>query len=145
MHKHQPQPQLEGLNITQINIHQTTETAVNDVPTTEENSEHHRPQKTETISENIQEMTGQVSHNHTDEITRETIESNAGNTVNINLNNNQHNTVSNNTNVLQVPEYRSRNSQNYPRVSTQQNVNTPQQNLLSPLSTGLILSADLPP
>ena len=46
--------------------------------------------------------------------------------MNTNLNNNQHNTVSNNTNVLQVPEDRSENSQNYFRVDTQPNVNTPQ-------------------
>ena len=64
--EHQPQPQTEDLNITQINIHQTTEIAVNDVQGTEENNEHHRPQPAEMISENIQEQTGQASHNHTD-------------------------------------------------------------------------------
>ena len=126
LHKHQAHLQLEDLNITQINVHQTTETAVYDVPRTEENNEHHRPQQTETIGENIQEQTGQVSYNHTDKCTRGTIENNAGNTANINLNNNQHNTAGNNTNIPQVPEYRSKNSQNYPQVSTQQNVNTPQ-------------------
>ena len=114
MHEHQSQLQLEDLSITQINVHQTTETAVNDVLRTEENSEHHRPQQTEMIDENIHEQTGQVSHNHTDESTGGTIENNAGNTANINLNNNQHSTAGNNTNVPQVPEYRSENSQNYP-------------------------------
>ena len=44
LHEHQTQPQSEDLNITQINVHQTTETAVIDVSRTEENSEHHRPQ-----------------------------------------------------------------------------------------------------
>ena len=126
LHEHQPQPQSEDLNITQINVHQTTETAVNDVQGTEENNEHHRPQPAETIGENIQEQTGQVSHNHTDRSARDTIKSNAGTTANINLNNNQHNTASNNTNLLQVPEYRSGNLQNYFRVNTQPNVNTPQ-------------------
>ena len=126
LHKHQTQPQSEDLNITQINIHQTTEIAVNDVLRTEEGSEHHRPQQTEMIGENIQEQIGQVSQNHTDESTRGTIENNAGNTANINLNNDQHNIAGNNTNVPQVPEYESENSQNHPRVGTQQNVNTPQ-------------------
>ena len=126
LQEHQPQPQSEDLNITQINVHQTIETAVNNVWGTEENGEHHRPQQAEMISENIQEQTGQVSHNHTDGSTRDTIKSNTENTTNINLNNNQHNTASNNTNIPQVPEYRSGNSQNYLRVSKQQNVNTPQ-------------------
>ena len=43
LHEHQSQPLTEDLNITQINIHQTTETATNDVQRTEENIEHHRP------------------------------------------------------------------------------------------------------
>ena len=126
MHECQPQPQSEDLNITQINVHQTTGTAVNDIQGTEENNEPHRSQQAETINENIQEQTGQVSHNQTDGSARDIIQNNTGNTVNINLNNNQHNTASNNTNVPQVPEYRSRKRQNYFRVSTQQNVNTPQ-------------------
>ena len=113
MHKDQPQPQTEDLNITQINTHQTTEKAVNDIQGTEENNGHHRPQPAEMISENIQEQTGQASHNHTDRSARDTIESNAGNTANINLNNNRHNTASNNTNVLQIPQCRSRNLKNY--------------------------------
>ena len=110
LHEHQPQPQTEDLNIMQINVHQTTEVAVNDVQGTEENNEHHRPQPTEMISENTQEQAGQASQNHTEGSTRDTIKSNAGN---INVNNNQHNTASNNTNVLQIPEDRSRNLQNY--------------------------------
>ena len=114
LHEHQTQPQLEDLNITQINVHQTKETAVNDVQRTEESSEHHRPQQTEMIGENIQEQTGQVSQNHTDESTGGTIENNAGNTANTNLNKNQHNTAGNNTNIPQVPEYGSENLQNYP-------------------------------
>ena len=77
------------------------------------------PKQTETIGENIQEQTGQVSQNYTDESTGGTIKNNAGNTANINLNNNQHNTAGNNTNVPQVPEYRSKNLQSYSRVSTQ--------------------------
>ena len=76
LHEHQPQPQSEDLNITQINVHQTTETAFNDVQGTEENNEPHRPQQAEMISKNIQEQTGQVSHNHTDGSARDTIESN---------------------------------------------------------------------
>ena len=113
LHKHQPQPQTDNLNITQIIVHQTTEVAVNDVQGTEVHNEHHRPQPAETISENTQEQTGQASQNHTEGSTRDTIESNTGNTANINVNNNQHNTASNNTNVLQIPEDRSRNSQNF--------------------------------
>ena len=77
------------------------------------------------IGENIQEQTRQVSQNHTDKNTRGAIENNVGNMTNINFNNNQHNTVSNNTNVLQVQEDRSKNSKNYFRVNTQPNVNTP--------------------
>ena len=126
LHKHQNEPQLEDLNITQINVHQTTETAANDVLRTEESGEHHRPQRTEMIGENTQQQNGQVSQNRTDENTRSAIENNVRNTANTNLNNNQHNTVSNNTNVPQVPEDRSKNSQNYFRVNTQLNVNTPQ-------------------
>ena len=112
MQEHQPQSQTEDLNITQINVHQKTEVDVNDVQGTEENTEHHRLQPAEMISENTQEQTGQVSHNHTDGSARDTIESNTGNTANINLNNNQHNTASDN-NVPQVAEDRSGNSQNY--------------------------------
>ena len=78
------------------------------------------------IGENIQEQTGQASQNHTDKSTRGTIENNTGNTGNINLNNDQHNTAGKITNIPQVPEYGSENLQNYPQVSTQQNVNTPQ-------------------
>ena len=125
LHKHQPQPQTDDLNITQINVHQTTEVAANDVQRTEENNEHHRPKPAET-SENTQEQTGQASQNHTEGSTRDTIKSNAGNTTNINLNNNRHNSASNSTNILQIPEERSGNSQNYFRVNTQLNVNTPQ-------------------
>ena len=69
------------------------------------------------IGEHIQEQTGQVSQIHRDENTRGAIESNTGN---------QHNTASNNTNIPQVPEERSENSQNYFQVKTQPNVNTPQ-------------------
>ena len=47
LHEHQTQPQSEDLNITQINVHQTTEPALSDVPRTEESSKHHRPQQTE--------------------------------------------------------------------------------------------------
>ena len=126
LRKHETQPQSEDLNITQINVHQTTETAVNDVLRTEESREHHRPERTEMIGENIQEQTGQVSHNHTDKSTGGTNESNTGNTADIYLNNNLHNTAGSNTNIPQVREYGSENSQNYPQVSTQQNVNTPQ-------------------
>ena len=110
LHEHQNEPMSEDLNITQINFHQTTETAVNDVLIIEESSEHHRLQRTEMIGENTQEQNGQVSQNHTDENTRSVMENNVRNTANSNLNNNQHNTVSNNTNVPQVPEDRSENS-----------------------------------
>ena len=127
----QTQPQLEDSNITQINVHQTTRTAVNNVPRAEESNEHHRPQQTETMGENIQEQTGQVPQNHTDESTGCTFENNAGNTANINLNDDQHNTAGNNTNIPQVPEYGSKNLQNYPPASTQQNVTTPQHTVLS--------------
>ena len=44
LHKHQNELQLQGLDNTQINVHQTTETAANNVPRTEDNGEHHRPQ-----------------------------------------------------------------------------------------------------
>ena len=126
LHEHQNELQSEDLNITQINVHQTTETAANNVLRTEESSEHHRPQQTEMIGENTQEQNEQVSQNHTDENTRSAIENNVRNMVNTNLNNNQHTTVSNNTNIPQVTEDRSKNSQNYHRVNTQPSVNTPQ-------------------
>ena len=78
LHEHQFQPQTEDLNIIQINVHQTKEVVVNDIQRTEENKEHHRPQPTETINENIQEQTGQVSHNHTDGSARDTIKNSTG-------------------------------------------------------------------
>ena len=78
------------------------------------------------IGENTKEENGQVSQNHKDENRRSAIDNNVGNMTNTNFNNNQHNTVSNNTNVPQVPEDRSENSQNYFRVDTQPNINTPQ-------------------
>ena len=40
----QAQPHSENLNITQINAHQTTGTAVNEVPRTEKSTQPHRPQ-----------------------------------------------------------------------------------------------------
>ena len=83
------------------------------------------------MGENIQEQTGQVSQNHTDKSTGGTYENNTGNTVNINLKDDQHNTAGNNTNIPQVPEYGSENSQNYTQASTQQNVTTPQHTVLS--------------
>ena len=126
LYEHQNEMQSENSNTTQIKICETIETAVNNVPRTEESGEHHRPQQTEVVDENTQEQNGQVSQNHTDENTRSTIENNVGNTTNTNLNNNQHDTVSNNTNVPQVQEHKSENSQNYFRVDTQLNVNTPQ-------------------
>ena len=76
------------------------------------------------VSENIQQQNGQVSQNHTDENTRSAMKNNAENMTNTNLNNNHHNTVSNNMSILQVPEERSENSQNYFRVDTQPKVNT---------------------
>ena len=126
LHEHRNEPQLEGLDTTQINVHQTTETAANNVPRTEDNGEHHRPQQTEIIGENTQEQNGQVSQNHIDENIGSAIENNVSNTTNTSLNNNQHNRVGNNTNILQVPEDRRENSQNYFRVDTQPNINTPQ-------------------
>ena len=122
----QTQPQLEVSNTTQINVHQTTETGDNDAPRSEESNEHVRPQETKTLRENIQEQTGQVPQNQTEENSRGTLENNIGNTANINLNGDQHNTTSNNPNLPQVPEYGSKNSQNYPQASTQQTINTPQ-------------------
>ena len=113
LYEHQNEPQSENSNTTQINVRQTTETAANNAPRTEESGEHHRLQQNEVVGENTQEQNGQVSKNHTDQNTRSTIENNIGNTTNTNLNNNQHNTVRNNTNVPQVPEDRSENSQNY--------------------------------
>ena len=99
LHKPQTQPQLEDSNITQINIHQRTGTSVNDIPRAEESNEHHRPQQNETMGENIQEQTGQVPQNHTDESTGHTFKNNAGNIASINLNEDQDNTAGNNTNI----------------------------------------------
>ena len=127
LYEHQNEPQSENSNTTQIEVCQTTETDANNIPRTEESDEHHRPQRTEVVGKNTQEQNGQISQNHTDENTRSTIENNVWNMMNTNLNNNQHNTVSNNINVPQFPADRSENSQNYFRVDTQPNVNTPQQ------------------
>ena len=125
LYEHQNELQSENSNTTQINVRQTTETTANNAQRTEESSEHHRLQRNKVVSENTQQQNGQVLQNHTDENTRSTIENNVRNTTNTNLNNNQHNTASNNMSVPQVPEDRSENSQNYFRVDTQPNVNTP--------------------
>ena len=125
LYEHQNELQSENSNTTQINIQQTTETAANSTQKIEESSEDHRPQQNEVVSENTQQQNGQVSQNRTDKNTRITIENNAENTMNTNLNNNHHNTASNNRSVPQVPEERSENSQNYFRVDTQWNINTP--------------------
>ena len=98
LYKPQTQSQSEDSNITQINVHQTTGTAVNGVPRAEESNEHHRPQRTETMGANIQEQSGLVSQNHRDKSTGGTFENNAGNTANINLNDDKYNTAGNNTN-----------------------------------------------
>ena len=125
LYEHKNEPQSENSNTTQINIRQTTETADNNTQRTEESSEDHRPQRNEVVSKNTQQQNGQLSQNHTDKSTRSAIENNAENTMNTNLNNNHHNTASNNMSVPQVPEERSENSQNYFRVDTQPNINTP--------------------
>ena len=69
LHKPQTQSQSEDSNITQINVHQTTGTAVNDLQRAEESNECHRSQRTQMIGENIKEQTGQISQNNTDEST----------------------------------------------------------------------------
>ena len=124
LYEHQNEPQSENSNTTQINVQQTIETAANRTQRIEESSEDHRPQRNEVISENTQQQNGQVSQNHTTENTSSAIENNAENMTNTNLNNNHHNIASNNMGILQVPEERSENSQNYFRVDTQPNVNT---------------------
>ena len=113
LYEHQNEPQSENSNTTQVNVCQTTETAANNAQKPEERGEHHRLQQNGVVSENTQEQNGQVSQNHTHENTRSTIENNVGNTTNTNLSNNQHNTIRNNTNVPQVLEDRSKNSQIY--------------------------------
>ena len=113
LYKHQYEPQSENSNATQINVWQTTETTANSTQRIEESSEDHRPQQNEVVSENTQQENGQVSQNHTDENTRSAIENNAEKTTNTNLNNNHHNIASNNMSIPQVPEERSKNSQNY--------------------------------
>ena len=116
---------MEDLNITQINMHQATGTGVNEVLRTEESTQPQRPQQVERTGEIIQEQNGPIPQNRADESTRGSIEDNIGNPSNTNSNNNQHSTVNNNVNVPQVPEDRSENLQNYFRVNTQLNVNTP--------------------
>ena len=113
-HKDQPQSQTEDFNITQMSVCQMTEIAVNDEQGTENRNEHPRFQPTEMITEDTQGQNGQPPHNHTDENTGNTIQSNVGNIVTIHLNNNRHDTVNNNTNIPQTSDYRSENSQNYP-------------------------------
>ena len=122
LYEHQNEPQSENSNTTQINIWQTT---ANSTQRIEENSENPRSQQNEVVSENTQQQNGQVSQNHTDENTRITTGNNTENMTNINSNNNHHSTASNNMSVLQVPVERSENSQNYFRVDTQLNINTP--------------------
>ena len=108
-----------------------TGTSDNNAPTSEESNEHQRPQQTETMGENIQEWTGQVPQNQADENSRGTFENNVGNAANINLNGNKHNIAGNNTNLPQIAEYGSENSQNYPPASTQQTITTPQHTVSS--------------
>ena len=52
LHEHQNELQSENSNTTQINVHQTTETAASNVPRTEESGEHHMSQQTEVVGEN---------------------------------------------------------------------------------------------
>ena len=56
LNEHQKEPQLEDSNTTHVNLHQTTETAANNIPRTEESGEHHRLQLTELIGENTEEQ-----------------------------------------------------------------------------------------
>ena len=125
LYEHQNEPQSENSNTTQINVQQTTETTANSTQRIEESSENPRPQQNEVVSENTQQQNGQVSQNRTYENTRITTGNNAENMTNINSNNNHHSTASNNMSVPQVSEERSENSQNYFRVDTQPNINTP--------------------
>ena len=126
LHEHQNEPQSENSNTTQINVRQTTETPASNTQRIEESSEDHRLQRNEVVSENTQQQNGQVPQNHTDENITSTIENDTEDMTNTNSNNNHHDTANNNMSVLQVPEERSENSQNYFQVDTQPNINTPQ-------------------
>ena len=114
-----------------MNIHQTTERSDNVTPWLEENNEQIRPQGTKTLWENVQEQTEQTPQNQTEGNSGGTFKINAENSENANSNGNQHNTTNNNKNPSHVPEYRSKNSQNYFQASTQKTIKTPQKAILS--------------
>ena len=125
------QPQLDTISTTRANVHQTMERNDNITPRLEENNEQTRPQETETLQENVQEQTEQTPQNQTEGSPGGTFENYAENSENANLNGNQHDITNNNMNPSHVPEYRSKNSQNYFKASTQQTIKTPQQAILS--------------
>ena len=125
------QPQLDIISTTQVNVQQATERNDNVTPRLEENNEQIRPQETETLRENVQELTEQTPQNQTEGSPGGTLENNTENSGNANSNGNQHNITNNNMNPSHVPEYRSENSQNYFQASTQQTIKTPQQVILS--------------
>ena len=125
------QLQSDTISTTWVNVHQATERNDNVTPRLEENNEQIRPQETETLRENVQEQTEQTPQNQTEGSPGGTFENNAENSGNANLNGNQNNITNNNTNPSHVPEYRSKNSQNYFQASTQQTIKTPQQVILS--------------
>ena len=127
----QTQLQLEATSTTWVNVHQTTGRSDNVTPRLEEDNEQSRPQGTEMLWENVQEQTEQTPQNQTEGNSGGTFKNNAENLENTNLNGHQHNTTNNNTNLSHVPEYRSKNSQNYFQASAQQTIKTPQQAILS--------------
>ena len=127
----QTQPQSDATSTTRVNVHQTMERSDNVTPRLEENNEQIRPQGTKMLWGNVQEQTEQIPQNQTEGNSGGTFKNNAENSENANSNSNQHNITNNNMNPSHVPEYRSKNSQNYFQASTQQTIKTPQQAILS--------------
>ena len=126
----QTQPQLDATSTTRANVHQTMERSDNITPRLEENNEQIRPQGSEMLWENVQEQTEQTPQNQTEGNSGGTLDNNAENSENTNLDGNQHSTTNNTINPSHVPQYRSRNSENYFQPSTQQTIKTLQQAIL---------------
>ena len=101
----QPQSQTEDLNVTQINIHQATGVTISDEQRAEITNKHPRSQPIQNTSEDTQGQSGQVLHNHTDENTRDIVESNVESAANSHSESNLHNTVNNNPSIQWTSEY----------------------------------------
>ena len=102
LRKEQPQSQTEDLNVTQINIHQVTGVTVSNEQRKEVKNKHPRSQPMQDASEDTHGQGTQISQNHADGSTKNTVKSNVENTANNNPASNVHNTVNNHPSIHQI-------------------------------------------